>query len=106
MPALLEHQCAHRRAAAGDLAPLVLAAGSQELYVEVRQVTRLGYRHPVVAPKVADFALDPPFFVGFLGRAELALEAPMRAEGDEARSLLAAMTAQDLLYCASQVIVT
>jgi hypothetical protein len=40
-----------------------------------------------------------------LGRAELALEAPVRAELDEARGLLAAEPTQDLLHRSFQVVV-
>src|ERR1700741_211356 len=60
----------------------------------------------MIAPKVASLALNPALLVRLRRRAELALEAPMRTEDDEARHLLAAMTAQDPLHRALEVIVS
>ena len=90
MRALLDHRRSHRLSVPGDLAPFILATGGQQLRVELREVPRLRHRHPVVAPEVAGLAFDAALFVRFVRRAELALEAPVRAEGDEARGLLAA----------------
>src|SRR5262249_7312619 len=53
----------------------------------------------------AGLALDATLLVRLRRRAEVACEAPVRAESDEPRGLLALMAAQDLLYRALQVIV-
>jgi len=59
----------------------------------------------VIVPEVAGLALDPTLLVRFSRCAEIALKAPVRAEGDEVRGLLAAPTAQDLFNRALQVVV-
>jgi hypothetical protein len=61
--------------------------------------------HIRVAPEVAGLALDATLLVRLVGRAELALKAPVRAEGYEARGLLAPIAAQDLLHRGFQVVV-
>jgi len=60
----------------------------------------------VIVPEVAGLALDPTLLVRFSRRAKLALEAPVRAKGDEARGLFALLAAQDLLYCTLQVVIS
>ena len=65
--ALLDHRRADGLVAAGDLTPFIFTAGGQQLCVEVIQVARLRQRHPVIAPKVAGFALNPALLVRFPG---------------------------------------
>ena len=92
--ALERHRLANRSVAAVQHTPLVRPAGREQPPIE-RQVRRLGDRDPVVAPEVAVLALDPPFSCPAAG-AELRLEAPVRAEGDEPDRLLAPVAAQTL----------
>jgi hypothetical protein len=90
---------------AGDHPPHILATTDQQLGVELLKVPGLRNRYPVVAQKVAGFALDATLLVRLRRRAEVTCEAPMRAESDEPRGLLAPMAAQDLLYRALEIVV-
>src|SRR6201984_1191643 len=58
-----------------------------------------------MTPEVAGLAFDAAFFMRLVRRAELTAEAPVRAEGDEARGLLAPIAAQNLFYRRLQVVV-
>src|ERR1700677_3103113 len=60
----------------------------------------------MITPEVTGLTFNPAFLVRFRRRAEVAREAPVRAEGDEARGLLAPMPAQNLLHRALQVVVS
>lgn len=73
------------------LSVLICAAGGQLQRVELGKIAGIRQRYPVIAPEVTGFAFDATLLVRFLGRAELALETPVRAEGDEACGLLAAI---------------
>jgi hypothetical protein len=60
----------HRRAYAlggvtCNLAPFIFVTGGQQLGVEIIKIPRVRERHPVIAPEVAGFALNPAFFVRF-----------------------------------------
>src|SRR5579864_9446582 len=105
MRVLLNHCSSHRPAASGYLAPLLVAAGAQQLCVELGEVLRLGRRHPVVAPEVAGLAFNSTLFVGFVGRAKLAGELPVRAEGNKALGFFPAEPPQDLLDRQFEVVV-
>src|SRR5215469_2589681 len=105
MGALLDHQRPHRLAAPDNRAPFIFAAGGEQLRVKLGEVPRFRDRHPVITPEVADLAFDAAFFVRLVRRAELTAEAPVRAEGDEARGLLPLIAAQDLLHRRFQVVV-
>ena len=94
------------RVVAGDLTPFIFVTGGQQLGVEIIKIPRVRQRHPVIAPEVTGFALNPAFFVRFPRIAKVAREAPVRAEGDEARGLLAPMAAQNLLHRTLQVVVS
>ena len=59
----------------------------------------------MIAAEEASFAFHTTFFVALTWRTELGLEAPVRAERDEARRLLALMPTQDLLYGALEVVI-
>src|SRR5271163_1183786 len=98
MRAFLDHQRSDLLLASGDLALFAGAAAGEQLRIELLQVSCLWQRYPVIAPEVAGLAFDPAFLVRFRRVAKVAVEPPVRAEGDEARSLLAPMAAQDLLY--------
>src|SRR6516164_5399720 len=105
MRALLDHQRAHRLAVSGDEAPFIFTAGSEQLSVKLGEVPRFRDRHPVITPKVAYLAFDAAFFVWFGRRAEVALEPPVRAKGNEPRGFLAAAATQDLLHRTLKVVV-
>jgi hypothetical protein len=60
----------------------------------------------VTPAKITTLTFDSAFFMGFRRCAKVALEAPVRAEGDEACRLLALMAAQDLLHRTLQVVVS
>jgi hypothetical protein len=62
MRVFFDHQRAHLATLSRDQAPLVLMAGREQLRVEVGEIARLRYRHPVVAPEVPGLALDAAFF--------------------------------------------
>src|SRR5271167_3969123 len=104
MCALLDHRRSHRLSVRGDLALLVFATRGQQLRVQLREIPRLGHRHPVVPAKIAGLIFNSALLVWFLRRAEFALKSPVRAEGDEARGLLPAMTPQDLLHRTFQIV--
>src|SRR5215469_15994146 len=91
---LRDYRCTDGLVMAGDLAPLVISAAGQQLRVKLVEISRPRNRHPVIAPEVADLALDPALLVRFSRRTKVALEAPVRAKGDEARSLYALLAAQ------------
>src|SRR5208282_6393905 len=106
MRAFLDHQRSDLLLASGDLALFVGAAAGEQLRVELLQVSCLWQRHPVIAPEVAGFALNPAFFVRFPRIAKVTREPPVRAEGDEARGLLAPMALQNLLHRTLQVVIS
>lgn len=84
---------------------LIFATAPLQIYVQLVQVTRFGKRHPVVAPEVSAFPFNTALLVAAGRVAELALKPPVRSEGDETACLLAAMSAQDLLYGTLQVVI-
>src|SRR6202453_400621 len=106
MCAFRDHRRADALGMSGDLTPLVFMTGGQQLGVEIIKIPCVWQRHPVIAPEVAGFALNPTFFVRFPRVAKIAREAPVRAEGDEARGLLAPMALQNLLHRTLQVVVS
>ncbi len=59
----------------------------------------------MVAPEIADLALNAAFLMPFAGRAELRGKSPMRAERHEPHRLLPPVPAQDLAHRARQVVV-
>ena len=65
----------------------------------------LRHRHPVIAPEVPAFAFHAAFLVACAGVQNSLLKPPVRTEGDEASRLFPALTAQDLLHRALQVVV-
>ena len=73
MRALLDHRRSHRLSVPGDLTLLVFATRGQQLRVQLREIPRLGHRHPVVAAKIASLTFDSAFLVWFLRRAKVAL---------------------------------
>src|SRR5581483_6618490 len=88
-----------------DGAPLVLPTGGQGLLVQLGQVSRFWHRDPVVAAEVAVLALHAALLVALGGIAELRLEAPVGAEGNEAGGLLPSVAPEDLLHGAGEVVV-
>jgi hypothetical protein len=66
-----DHRYTHRLTASGDLTPFILAAGGEQLRIEIGEVARLRHRHPVIAPEVAGLAFDAALFVSFVRRAKL-----------------------------------
>jgi hypothetical protein len=58
MCALLDHRRSHRLSVPGDLALLVFATRGQQLRVQLREIPRLGHRHPVVPAKIAGLIFD------------------------------------------------
>src|SRR6266542_1131032 len=90
----------------GQHPPLVLAATIQQEDIQFVEIAYLRHRHPVVAPEGAHLALDAALLVRslFARRAELGVEAVVRAEGDEARRLFAPEAPQDLLHRRRQVV--
>src|SRR5437764_12390268 len=103
MGALLDHQRPYRLPVSGNQALLILPARSEQLRVKFSEIPRFRDRHPVVTPEVAGLTFDAAFFVWFAGRAELTLETPVRAEGNEPRGFLTAEATQDLLHRTLQV---
>src|ERR1700759_1140758 len=98
MRAFLDHQLSDWLLASGGLALFAGAAAGEQLRVEFVPGSWLWQRPPGIAPEVAGLPLDPAFLMRFYRIAKVAREAPVRAEGDEPRSLLAPMAAQDLLH--------
>src|SRR6202012_331133 len=96
MRAFFDHRRADGLGMSGDLTPLVFMTGGQQLGVEIIKIPCVWQRYPVIAPEVAGFAFNPAFFVRFPRVAKVTREAPVRAEGDEARGLLAPMALQNL----------
>ena len=89
-----------------DRPPLIFAAVGDKLPVQVGDVESLGYRNPVIPPKVANLPLHAALLVSFAWRAELTLVSPMGAEGDEPRRLFSPLPSQNLLYGRTEIVVT
>src|SRR5580658_9686317 len=106
MRAFRDHRRADTQGVSGDLTPLISMTGGQQLGVEIIKIPCVWQRHPMIAPEVAGFALNPAFFVRFPRVAKVTREPPVRAEGDEARGLLAPMALQNLLHRTLQVVVS
>src|ERR1700679_3517670 len=106
MRAFRDHRRADGLGMSGDLTPPVFMTGGQQMAVEIIKIPCMRQRHPVIAPEVAGFALNPTFFVRFPRVAKIAREPPVRAEGDQARGLLAPMALQNLLHRTLQVVVS
>ena len=70
------------------------------------QVTGHRQRHQVVPPEVSALLFHAALLIAAPGRAELALESAVRAEGDESLCLLPLMAAQNLLHRALQIVET
>src|SRR5450756_1330922 len=84
---------------------LVFATSRHDLPVQPGYIRGFRDRNPVVPPEVTSLSLHPSLLMR-LGRiAELALEPPMRAEGNESRRLLPLVSSQDLLHRRSQVVI-
>jgi hypothetical protein len=58
----------------------------------------------MIPSKISGFSFDTTLLMTFARRAELAVEAPVRSEGYEARGLLPLVSSQDLLHCRPQVL--
>ena len=67
----------------GQWALRFLQAGAQQLFIQFRKIMRLRNWHPVVAPEIGRFRLDPTFLMGFRWRTKLALDPPLRANTNE-----------------------
>jgi hypothetical protein len=83
----------------------IFAAAGKQKFIKRIDISHIGNRNQVVAPEVTAFALNAAFFMPFAGRAELGLEAPMRAKCRKAHRLLPPMTAQDLAHGTAEVVV-
>src|SRR5262249_30318382 len=90
----------------GYLSAFLVAASGQQQRIELDKIAGIRQRYPMIAPKVTGFALDAALLVRFFGCAELTLKTPVRAEGDEARGLLAAIAPENLLNRAFQIVVS
>ena len=77
---------------------LILMTSLKKLQVQAVNIGGLGYRHPVIPPKVTDLAFHAALFMGFGGRAELAFKTPVRAECHESRCLFTVVSTQGLLH--------
>jgi hypothetical protein len=94
MIALLGHGLPDPLGASIDQPPFILPASHQQQIVQHFEAGRLGNRNPVVAPEVAVLPLHAPFLVTGTGGAEVRLEVPVRAQGDETLGFLAQPPAQ------------
>src|ERR1039457_5521955 len=63
------------------------------------------YRHQIVPPALAAFALDAPLLVSLTGRTELRREPPVRAKANEPGGFFPLMAAQDLLHGTLKVVI-
>src|SRR5512144_2364751 len=101
-----QQRCADALITPGNAALLIAVAVDQQLPVQFTEINSLRHRNPVVPAEVACFAFHSALLMPFARCAEIALEAPVRAERDEARGLFALIAAQDLLHCRLQVVIT
>src|SRR5450631_1236184 len=90
----------------GDRPPLIFAATGYELPVQIGDVESLGHRNPVIPAKVADLPFHAALLVAFARRAELTFISPMGTEGNKPRRLFPPLSAQNLLYRRTEVVVT
>jgi hypothetical protein len=98
MLALDRQRLTHRLRATVDAACLVLAAASQQHGVQILKVARRGHGPQMVATEGPDFAFHASLFMALARRTEARFEIPVGTERHEARRLLAAEAAQDLLH--------
>src|SRR5277367_5373957 len=79
--------------------------GSDESFVQLREVLGVRHWHPVVAAEVANLTFDAALFVAFAWRAEGGHIAPVRTKSNEAFCLFTAMSAQNPSHRAAQVVI-
>ena len=66
MRAFRDHRRADGLGMSGDLTPLVFMTGGQQMAVEIIKIPCVRQRHPVIAPEVTGFALNPAFAQSFM----------------------------------------
>src|ERR1035441_4542145 len=84
---------------------LIPLGGFPQQLVQMRIIARHRNRHQMIPPEEPAFSFHATLLVASRPIAELALVAPVRAEGDEPRRLLPLRSTQDFLHRRLQVVV-